>query len=341
VTTSLPKADRGAARAAVTRSRARRLAAAGALVVLAVVMLPDLLFGLDGIVSFVQLVAFRPQMLAVVAVFTVVVLVAAFRRWRRARPFAAGLLAIVLAAGWMVLPRAVAQPPPPAGQVLTVLTLNTYEGNADVTAVAELIRSERPDLVSLVEAGAGYRSRLAPLVEPLGYRLTSTTGPDRPDVWGITVVVADRFGEVGTQVDTTTPFPVIEVSGGGLGALRFVGFHSMAPTDAHEIPEWQRDLEQVGRWCSGPDPAIVTGDFNATLDHSLLRSVTAGCTDAAPAGGQGLVATWPAWAPRWLGAQIDHVFATDGIGVESADVRDVPGTDHRAILTRLLLPTGA
>ncbi|TQM09871.1 endonuclease/exonuclease/phosphatase (EEP) superfamily protein YafD [Pseudonocardia kunmingensis] len=301
-------------------------------------MLPDLLFGLGGVVPFVQLVAFRPQILAVAAALAVVLLAAAVRR-RYARPFAAGLLAIVLVAGWMVLPRAVADPSPAAaGRPLTVLTLNTYEGDADVAAVAAVIRSERPDLVSLVEAGAAYHSRLAPLVEPLGYRLTSTTGPERADVWGITVAVTGRLGAVGTRVDTTTPFPMIEVSGGGLGALRFVGFHSMAPTEPHELPEWTRDLEQVKRWCSGSTPAVVTGDFNATLDHSLLRSVIAGCDDATAARGQGLVATWPAWVPRWLGAQIDHVFVTEGIGVVSAAVRDVPGTDHRAILTRLVLP---
>jgi endonuclease/exonuclease/phosphatase (EEP) superfamily protein YafD len=324
-------------RPSTPRTRILGLAAAAGAVVLAVVMLPDLLFGLDQVVPFVQLVAFRPQILVLVAVLTVVLLAMAVRR-RRGRLLAVGMLAVVVAAGSIVLPRALGDPAPGPGRALTVMTLNTYEGNADVSAVADLIRSERPDLVSLVEAGDAYRSRLAPLVEPLGYRLEATAGPERADVWGITAVVAERLGEVQVRVRPEEHFPSIEVSGGELGALRFVGYHSMAPTDQHELPEWREDLELLSTWCSGPTPAIVTGDFNATLDHSLLRSVTAGCDDAAAAGGQGLVGTWPAWAPRWLGTQIDHVFVTQPIATETATVRDVPGTDHRAVLTRLVLP---
>ena len=66
--------------------------------------------------------------------------------------------------------------PPGAGRALTVLAVNTYEGEADVQDVATLIRDARPDVVALIEVGGRYRevernahNRFP--VEPLGVGL--------------------------------------------------------------------------------------------------------------------------------------------------------------------------
>jgi endonuclease/exonuclease/phosphatase (EEP) superfamily protein YafD len=126
----------------------------------------------------------------------------------------------------------------------------------------------------------------------------------------------------------------VQVEGGELGALRFVAYHAVAPRRG-DVPQWRSDLGRLTRFCAGGTPAIVAGDFNATLDHSALRAVTAGCSDAAAQRGQGLVPTWPTWMPDWLGPQIDHVFATDPITAESFTVREITGSDHRAVLVRL------
>jgi endonuclease/exonuclease/phosphatase (EEP) superfamily protein YafD len=82
---------------------------------------------------------------------------------------------------------------------------------------------------------------------------------------------------------------------------------------------------------------IVAGDFNATLDHAVFRHAITGCADAGERTGQGLVGTWPNRFPRRLGPQIDHVLITGGITAETLSVHDVPGSDHRAVLTRLRL----
>ena len=83
----------------------------------------------------------------------------------------------------------------------------------------------------------------------------------------------------------------------------------------------------------------MIGDVNATLDHSPLRSGIAGCTDVAADRGQGLVATWPSSWPRWFGVQIDHVFTTGGLLPKSLQVFDMPGSDHRALLTQIVVPS--
>jgi endonuclease/exonuclease/phosphatase (EEP) superfamily protein YafD len=302
----------------------------------ALLTLPDLV-GLDRFTPFAQLVALRPYLLGGLLVVVPVLLVLA-RRLHGAVLAAAGVVVVLVVGAGMVAPRAVATTPVPAGgHPLTVAAFNTYSGGADVAGVAALIRDERPDLVSLVEASTTFRSKLAPLVEPLGYHLITAVGEPEGDLGGVTAVVADHLGDVRSSTYTATPFPRVELEGGGLGNIRFVAFHTLAPRRG-DVPQWQSDVSLASQWCAGPQPAIIAGDFNATLDHSVFRSATAGCADAAAQRGQGLTPTWPTWLPSWLGPQIDHVLATDPIVAETFEVREIAGSDHRAVLARLRIP---
>ena len=301
-------------------------------------VLPDLLFGLDHRSPWVQLVSFRWQLLLAGAV-VLIVLGLVTLRVRRAWPFTAGLLVVLLIGAGMVAPRAIADPAPTAGTPFTVLSFNTYEGRADVNALADLIRSARPDVVALPEAGQRFASKLAPLIEPMGYRLRSSVGEDTPDVQGVTAAVAARLGDVNFKIGhNTSSFPDVQMTGGTLGTMQVVAFHSVAPVPG-AVPEWRDDMALLPTWCAGSTPAIVAGDFNATLDHSLLRAGMVGCGDAASQRGDGLLPTWgPTDRTRTIGPQIDHVLATHGIEASSFRVVDLPGSDHHAILATLRLP---
>jgi endonuclease/exonuclease/phosphatase (EEP) superfamily protein YafD len=308
--------------------------------IVAVPALPDLLFGLDRRSPFVQLVSMRPWILGGVAALLVLLLVVLVFE-RRVWPFVAGVLAVLLVGGAMVLPRVLPDPVPPGGVPFRVLAFNTFEGEADEDELAALIETQRPDVVAVSESGPRFADRLAPLVEPLGYRVhVSSDDGDDDDVEEVTALVSERYGDVDVRSgDDTTTFPYLEVTGGGLGALRFVVFHSVAPVPG-SVPDWNTDLVLLSRWCAGPTPAVVAGDFNATLDHSALRAGTAGCGDAAEQRGSGLVPTWgPSPNTRRIGPQIDHVFATEGITAETFDVHDIDGSDHRAVVTTLRLPS--
>lgn len=315
----------------------RYLAAVASTLVVAVFALPDVLFGLDQRSPFAQLAAFRPWVLVGVAVLLVLLAVATVFE-RRTWPFTVGVLVVLLIGGSLVAPRVIPDALPTGGASLSVLAFNTFEGEGDVAAVAALIRTERPDVAAIIEAGDEYRSRLAPLVEPLGYRLTTSVDPGVADVQGVTTVVSEGLGAVDVRVgDETSTFRYLELTGGRLGELRLVAFHAVAPVPG-SVPDWVGDLALLDQWCTGSTPAIVAGDFNATLDHSALRAGMAGCADAAEQRGQGLVPTWgPRPELRPFGPPIDHVLVTDGITAEAFAVRDVAGSDHRAVLTRLRL----
>jgi endonuclease/exonuclease/phosphatase (EEP) superfamily protein YafD len=324
-----------------TRRRVRpwRLALSLLMVAIAAAAtLPDLL-GLDRRGPFAQLVAFRPALLAGLLVVTGAAIVVAGMR-RRGWTLAGGLLAVALVGSSLVLPRAipeldVPEPDALARPALTVLSFNTFEGRADVNVLADLIRSTRPDLVSLPESGRRFGDRLLPLIPD--YRFVTSQEKGR-DVQGVSALTRIDLGDVTATIDRSTPFPSVELRGGGLGSTRFVAFHSVAPTPG-DVPQWSHDLGTLDRWCANRDAGqvIIAGDFNATLDHSVFRDAISGCLDAAERTGNGLTGTWPTRLPRAVGTQIDHVLATGGVTVESLSVHDIPGSDHRAVLSRLLL----
>jgi len=212
----------------------------------AVGMLPDL-FGLDRRGPFAQLVSFRPALLAFLLLVAVLATVGAVLR-RRGWTLAVGLLAVAAVTSVLVAPRALplaaAAPDAPGTRTLTVLSFNTYEGSADVDALAALIRETRPDLIALPESAGRFRDKLAPLVD--GYRFAPSQERGR-DVQGVTAAVRADLGDVAVQVDRSTGFPSVEVSGGALGTVHFVAFHSIAPTPG-EIPEWSGDLGRIRSW---------------------------------------------------------------------------------------------
>lgn len=315
------------------------MALVAATVLAVVVLLPDLV-GLDRVLPFAATVAFRPSLSVAVAVVALVLLVPRRRWW----PALAPVLVVAVVAGALVAPRAVAAPaPPPGGTELTVLELNAFEGHADPGTIAGLARGEHADLVVLPESGERLRARIAALLPE--FRTWTNVPTSAPDVRGIVVAAAPRAGDVtARRLDGDTRYPWAELTGGILGPTRLVAVHLVSVVPSW-IAYWPAELGKLQQWCApggDPTPAMLVGDFNATPDHSAFRAGTAGCTDAATATGGSLVATWRSSLPRWFGVQIDHVLTrpgAEGSGprARSTQVLDVPGSDHRALLTRLRL----
>jgi len=304
--------------------------------VLAAVFLAPELFGLAEVLPFAALVAFRPAGAVGLLVLAMLVVLVRRRWW----PVALAVWVVAAVALGAVVPRGIAGPVPGPGRTLTLLSFNVYDGHADVPTLARIIHTARPDVVVLPEAGERYRQLLMPQVAPLGYRSWSTEPLDGEDVNGIVVLAAPWLGAVTAEpLRLDTKFRWMQVSGGALGAVRVVAVHAAAPVPGL-MRDWTSELGMLQRWCAPRRGSnVVIGDVNATLDHRPLRSGITGCTDAAADRGQGLMATWPSAWPRWFGVQIDHVFTAGGLRPVSLQVLDIPGSDHRALLTRVVVPS--
>jgi endonuclease/exonuclease/phosphatase (EEP) superfamily protein YafD len=314
------------------------------------VLFPEVL-GLNGRSPFVQVVAFRPQLAAITVV---VAALAGLGAWtRRAGPDAL-LVAVALAlvgivglvdVGARATGSAAAvgtgDSDSSAGGSLVVLSLNTYKGQADPDALADLVRSRSPDLVALPEARGDLRRRLASRLDDdqggSGYR--SYSADDSDDASGMTVFVRSSLGRPTVAQDRSGTYPSIVVdlprsAPGVASGLRFVAVHPRSPRPGG-TGSWARDVAGLSRWCRAGRPTVLAGDMNSTEDHQAFTDATARCSDAGSVTGDGVTGTWPSWLPGFLGAQIDHVLTTGGPRPTAFEVVPAAGTDHRAILARI------
>lgn len=226
---------------------------------------------------------------------------------------------------------------PGRGQDLTVLTANLRFGEADADAVVRLVREHRVDLLATQELTeeAVERLRAAGLEQLLPYaELAPFRGPDGSGLWSRYPVQAlppftSRFQSPGAVVRTPGgevvvrvlhPFPVNLGDGGGLSRRDFA-----------LVTRQVRDLDERV-------PTVLAGDLNATRDNAALRRLMGDrFRDASEVAGSGLQLTW---APKVGGTpllHLDHVLVDDRFGVRSTRVLRLPGSDHRAVLARLVV----
>lgn len=133
--------------------------------------------------------------------------------------------------------------------------------------------------------------------------------------------------------------PAGEPSADGRLRPTILGAHTFPPV-SHFMNRWRSSVAGVVRQCQAGviEPGLIlAGDLNATADHALLRDL-GGCADAGEQAGIGGLATWPTTSRTpLLGATIDHVLVDRQTWTAQAGaVMEVPGTDHRAVVVKLV-----
>ncbi|WP_432564487.1 endonuclease/exonuclease/phosphatase family protein [Kineococcus sp. SYSU DK003] len=294
-------------------------------------------FGLAGRRPFAWTVPFRVPVGAGLAALAVASGVAGLR-WRRALPCAAVLGAVAARSLATTFSRGLACGDLPSARPgdVTVLAANVFRAQADPVALTRLALESRADVVSMPETSPA-------LAQDVATRLESATGA-RMQVFyaadgggygfGTALLISERLGGyratgqlAGGDSAVVTAEPV-----DGRGPV-LAAAHTAAPVPGL-VRQWRREVRAVVDWCAATPGAIVAGDLNATLDHPDLQ-LRGSCVDAGQQVGTGARGTWPSTLPAVLGATIDHALA-DGnrwrpVG---ARVADLPGSDHRALLSR-------
>jgi endonuclease/exonuclease/phosphatase family metal-dependent hydrolase len=277
----------------------------------------------------VQLYAFTPYVLAIAAVGVPVML-----RWFRWPALIAAVSTAVLAFG--VLPRGIPDGEPlPAGPALRVASANLLIGGADAAAILARVRSEQVDLLAVQEMTPSWLATFdsAGVAAVLPYRYVAPASLAE----GSAVFSRYPLTGAGSHLMALGWFQqvycVVQVP--GAAPLRVESAHAASPYNGKMIPYWERTLT---REPSGS--GVLLGDFNATLDHGAMRSVLSrGWRDAAGVVGAGFVPTWgPFNGDPVPPVTIDHVLIASGIGVRDFSAHTVPGSDHRMIISTLVLP---
>jgi endonuclease/exonuclease/phosphatase (EEP) superfamily protein YafD len=289
-------------------------------------------FDLDRGFPLAPLMAFTPY--AAVGALLVAGLATALRNWAAAA--VAGLATLCLVAA--VLPRAIGDGAAEAAghETLRVLSANVYFGKADAEALVALVDRYDADLLSVQELTPRFARELR--WAGLGRRLPNAILETRPMAAGAGLysrLPLRRLGG-GQPFFFRMPRAVLRMPGGR--RVRVVGVHPFPPGRGDD-DLWSEALESLPSAGEGP-PWILVGDFNATLDVSLMReTIDRGYRDAGDVAGEGLEPTWPNdrdVLPPVI--TIDHVLADERLGVVDYEVEDLPGSDHRPVYAELALP---
>lgn len=268
--------------------------------------------------------------------FVALLLFAWGRRWVMA--VVAALLAVALVAPQV--PWYVRAAPAANGTTVRAMTVNLLYGQANPRSVLA-VASDNVDVLMLQEltpeavrgltaagidrefpyhavdprpdaAGSGLYSRypLTDIENVPGYRLAMVTARFRPEGAAADLTVG--------SIHFAAPWP-----------QPISGWHD----DIGRFPTTLTDLADR----AGDAPILIGGDFNSTIDMRPYRDLlTNGYRDATEQAGAGRELTYPSndQIPPFMG--IDH-FLTRNATAISAHTVQIEGTDHRALLTTVVL----
>lgn len=329
-------AERGAAARALLRTAAARY---GLGVVLAGAALPSVfrLVGDHDRAWLIMIVTFVPP--AALALVLLTALCLGLRRWRT------GVVGafLVLLNGWWLAPLYVADDPP-EGTDLVAMTINLQYGWADPGQVVEQVRERGVDVLGVTELTPEAVTALsaAGLDALLPHRvLAADTDAHGSGLWArFPLTAAEEWRGIHRM-----PGATMQVTRGA--SIREVLVRVAHPyrTARYNATSYRRDQAMLRmRLADQPKdvPAIVLGDFNATRDHAAFRRLLSdGWRDAPEYAGSGFVGTWSPryWIPHF--AQLDHILISRHFGARSTDTFEVDGSDHGALVARLVLASAS
>jgi endonuclease/exonuclease/phosphatase (EEP) superfamily protein YafD len=291
----------------------------------------------SGLYPIAQLVAFR-GLLALGAAGAAIALLAVPATRRPLLPVAVALAVGAVAQGVVLVERSVPQQvaDAPSDNRVVVLSFNTLD-TVDASVLAPLVLEHHADVVVLPET-SGYTARMtAKRLAAAGHPMQLLTAEGNTSfVAGTALLVSSRVGTYPTAEPLPTRLGTLLAAPTDPSSPVIVAAHPLAPGHRGAMPTWRTETRLVADTCATTPGAIVAGDLNSTLDHPGLQDLGP-CVDAARAVGAAELGTWPAGAPRFLAAPIDHVLV-DGrawrvVGFQV--LQRTGGSDHRPILATL------
>lgn len=229
-----------------------------------------------------------------------------------------------------------------AGREVRVTVFNSLD-TLTAADVQHLIAVANPDVLVLPEASpARVRTAVVGTAFAQGVHEGDDAGFSRGRPAGVAptaIAMHSRMGSHRPAVPTPMTFGTVALEPAGtLEGPLIVGVHT-APPLPRLMDSWRADLSRLQEMdrAAAEGPMIVAGDLNATLRHGPLAARThlADTARQCPGSAEG---TWPASAPPWVRAPIDHVLVTDDVQVLSCGTVQVGASDHLAYSVELRLP---
>lgn len=256
------------------------------------------------------------------------------------RPLRIGAIAIaVVAAISLVRPGVVVACGPAdaadTAGALVVYAHNVLWSNTDAETVGAAMAAVDPDVIVLQEVNPSLRWNLEQQPAFADYHRASDSLEEKVQTalwsrWPLDdVTLLDVAGRPHLSATVLAP----------AGSFRVHNIHLSAPISAGRAEAWNEGLIHLAG-VSTEEPAVMGGDFNATVHHARFRSLLrSGWTDVHEPKGCGFDATWPANHDRVAVPllQLDHALVTNHWEVLSVEIGDPLGADHHAVISRIRL----
>lgn len=259
---------------------------------------------------------------------------------RRLLVVVAALLTAVLVA--LQVPWFLSATPDPSSVAVRTMTVNMLYGEADPDAIAR-VAAQDADVVMVQE------------LTPSAARGLSAAGIEKTFPYQ-----ALDARPVSAGVGIYSRYPIKDSTSISGYKLAMVSAVVQIPRVSHDVSlltvhldapwprpiiGWQKDIKKFPGTLddvateAADGSVIVGGDFNSTFDMLPFRALlTNGYSDAARQAGSGRSFTFPANKPYPPVLGIDHVLTRNATAV-STDTVELPGTDHRALLATVMVPT--
>jgi endonuclease/exonuclease/phosphatase (EEP) superfamily protein YafD len=264
-------------------------------------------------------------------------LLALFAFLLRRRVLALFALVITLVLGSLLGPRLLSEEQPAAGGPhLRIMAANLYLGQADPRTIVNLVRQQKVDVLALPELTPAAVSALdaAGLMDVLPYRVFD----DRVGGDGNGIAAKFPLRKIILMPDSALSQQSAVVDLPGREDLELTAIHVQPPLSDPDVRVWRNELGELPRATPDKRVRILAGDFNATLDHAAFRDlVDRGYADAGEEAGDGLDPTWSS-LPTGPPLTIDHIVVDSRCAISSYAVFDLPGSDHNAIISEVILP---
>jgi endonuclease/exonuclease/phosphatase (EEP) superfamily protein YafD len=252
-----------------------------------------------------------------------------------ARRFRVGLGCLLLAAipgaavipGWLV-----DHSPAEHGTSLRVLSMNLLYDNTHVAAALEEVSRTAPDVVFCAEVTPAWATGLSAGLAAFPHRFLHSD----PGCFGVAL-----FSKLPLHEATVVPLgfdwapalrAVVETPGGPVGLL---GVHLPRPGSQRRCEQRNAALAALPAIVATlPSPHIVLGDFNSTPWNPAFCEML-DATNLVPLSDCDFYPTWPSNLPWPMRIPIDHVLASDGVGLEHAEVGNTIGSDHMPLFAVL------
>lgn len=279
----------------------------------------------------IGIVALTPLLVAPL----LVLVFSAWRAWSRWLALVAiGATAAYLAT-FVSLGAVVGCGPETSEDQLVVYSHNVWFNRGDPVAVAGSIGASGADIVVLQEVWSGFMASLEADPSLADYRFRISE-PSDGDTTGLAVWSKHPIGQATAPNLWGVPTVRTRIDG-PYGSFALDAVHVTAPIAGGQIETWEAQLAGFAEFDTS-GPALMVGDFNATMDHQQFRAlVESGWTDVHESKGCGLDATWPTGRRTPTLLRLDHILTTDHFEVLAVDIGSGDGSDHRSVTAAVRL----